>query len=61
MNNIIKLELTIEETNGVLAALGQMPFNQVQALIAKIQQQASGQLQEDGAVSTGEDGAGEEK
>ena len=34
---MIKLELDIAEVNGVLNALGQMPFVQVQALIVKIQ------------------------
>ena len=42
---MIKLELDVNEVNGVLNALGQMPFVQVQALIAKIQGQASPQLE----------------
>lgn len=42
---MIKLELDIAEVNGVLTALGQMPFVQVQALIAKIQGQAAPQVQ----------------
>ena len=44
-NKIIKLELTVAETNGVLQALGQMPFAQVASLIQKIQQQAAPQVQ----------------
>ena len=42
---MIKLELEIAEVNGILNALGQMPFVQVQALIAKIQGQAAPQVQ----------------
>jgi len=41
---MIKLELEVNEVNGVLNALGQMPFVQVQALIAKIQRQAEPQV-----------------
>jgi hypothetical protein len=41
---MIKLELDVNEVNGVLNALGQMPFVQVQALIAKIQGQAAPQV-----------------
>jgi hypothetical protein len=33
---MIKLELEVAEVNGILNALGQMPFVQVQALIVKI-------------------------
>ena len=40
----IKLVLTVEEANQILEALGNQPFNQVFALINKIQQQASTQL-----------------
>ncbi len=43
---MIKLELEIAEVNGVLQALGQMPFVQVQALIMKIQGQAAPQVNE---------------
>jgi hypothetical protein len=44
---MIKLELEIAEVNGILTALGQMPFVQVQALIAKVQQQAGPQVQQE--------------
>ena len=44
---MITLELDIAEVNGVLTALGQMPFVQVQALIAKIQGQAAPQVQQE--------------
>jgi hypothetical protein len=43
----IQLNLTIEETNTVLEALGQMPYARVYLLIAKIQQQATTHLQTD--------------
>ena len=42
---MIKLELEINEVNGILTALGQMPYVQVQALIMKIQGQAAPQVQ----------------
>ena len=44
---MIKLEMEIAEVNGILTALGQMPFVQVQALIAKIRQQAAPQVQQE--------------
>ena len=43
----IQLTLTLDETNMVLEALGQMPYVRVYTLVAKIQQQASTQLQEE--------------
>ncbi|MEM7368864.1 MAG: hypothetical protein AAF587_09685 [Bacteroidota bacterium] len=49
----IKLELTIDEANVILEALGSMPFVKVYELIGKIQSQASEQLNPEasGAVS----------
>lgn len=44
-NNTIALTLEIAEVNGVLTALGQMPYVQAQGLIAKIQAQAAPQVQ----------------
>jgi len=44
---MVTLQLEINEVNGVLTALGQMPFVQVQALIAKIQTQAAPQVQQE--------------
>ena len=41
----ITLTLTVAEANGVLQALGQMPYAQVAGLIQKIQQQATPQVQ----------------
>jgi hypothetical protein len=43
---MITLELEIAEVNGILNALGNMPFIQVQALIAKIQGQAAPQVEQ---------------
>lgn len=40
----IKIMLTLEETNLVLEALGEMSFVRVHQLIGKIQQQAQSQL-----------------
>jgi hypothetical protein len=41
----IELSLSLEEVNGVLNSLGQMPFAQVEAIINKIRQQAIPQAQ----------------
>ncbi|MCL4250308.1 MAG: hypothetical protein KJ065_19315 [Anaerolineae bacterium] len=43
--NDLKLELTIQDTNLILEALGTMPYLQVYKLIEKIQDQATHQLQ----------------
>lgn len=40
----IKLELSIEEVNLILAALGDQPFKAVFALVARLQSQARSQL-----------------
>jgi hypothetical protein len=48
---MITLELELDEINGVLAALGQIPFVQVAGLISKIQEQASAQVQTNGAAA----------
>lgn len=40
----INLQLTIDEANLILEALGNLPFVKVYALIGKIQQQAGQQL-----------------
>ena len=42
---MIKLELTLEEVNGILLALGQMPYVQVDPLINKIKSQATPQFE----------------
>lgn len=42
---MINLNLEIAEVNGVLTALGQMPYAQVAELVEKIKQQAIPQIQ----------------
>ena len=41
---MIKLELTLDEVNAVMGALGNMPYVQVAALVDKIKSQAVPQL-----------------
>ena len=41
----ISLNLTLEEVNGVLVALGNMPFAQVEPLVNKIRSQAQPQFE----------------
>lgn len=43
---MIKLELEVEEVNGVLGALGKLPFEVSAGLIQKIQQQAAPQVEQ---------------
>jgi hypothetical protein len=43
---MIKLDLEINEVNGILQALGQMPYIQVEQLVKKIKEQAEPQVQE---------------
>ena len=43
---MITLDLTVEEVNVILNALGQAPYVAVVALVGKIQQQAQAQLSE---------------
>lgn len=49
-NKEITLTLTVSETNGVLSALGQLPFIQVATLIQKIQSQAKPQVENEEKV-----------
>lgn len=42
---MITLNLELNEINGILGALGQMPYAQVRELVEKIQQQAVPQVQ----------------
>lgn len=44
MEQIIKLELTVQEVNSILASLGKHPFDQIAALISKIKQQGDAQI-----------------
>jgi len=41
----MKLELSVNEVNAILAALGQMPYAQVFELVQKIRQQAVEQME----------------
>ena len=41
----MKIELEVQEVNGVLVALAQRPFAEVADLIQKIRSQAQGQLE----------------
>ncbi len=43
--NTIKLQLTLEETNLILNALGDQPYKQVFQLIQSLQQQAAQQIE----------------
>lgn len=42
----LTLHLTLEEVNAILSALGEQPYVKVFQLVQKIQQQASGQLEQ---------------
>ena len=57
----ITLKLTIEETNLILEALGQMPFAKVYALVANLEDQARRQLNgaAEGSTVEGAEAAGE--
>lgn len=46
----IQLELTLEETNLILEALGALPFARVYTLIGRIQERARKQLEEAAAA-----------
>lgn len=46
----INLQVTIDEANIILAALGQLPYLKVADLIRTIQAQGAAQLQQEGAV-----------
>jgi hypothetical protein len=57
----IQLELTIDETNLILEALGALPFVRVYALIGRIQERARTQLEEPAAApAPGPNGADRE-
>jgi hypothetical protein len=42
---MIKLELSIDEVNGILMALGKAPYEMAQPIVDKIKQQAVPQVQ----------------
>jgi hypothetical protein len=43
---MIDLTLTVDEINKIMGVLGRQPFQEVEALIAKVRRQALPQLQE---------------
>lgn len=45
MNPPIRLEISLDEANLILEALGQLPYARVHALVAAIHQQAVSQLE----------------
>ena len=47
MEKTITFQLTIDEANLILQALGNLPFSQVYPIIGKINEQANQQLNED--------------
>ena len=47
----IKFTVTIDEANLILEGLGSLPFARVFSLVAKVQEQASGQLSADNGVT----------
>ena len=53
----INLQLTIDEANLILEALGNLPFVKVYALIGKIQEQAGQQLNAEKSPGDGEQAA----
>ena len=52
MEQLIKLELTVQEVNTILASLGKHPFVEIAELITKIKQQGDAQVAEQAPVET---------
>lgn len=50
----IKFTITIEEARTILLAIGNLPFNQVYALIGKLKEQAEEQIGGNGQETTKE-------
>jgi len=50
-DKVVQLDLTVGEVNGILQALGQLPFVQVSGLIAKVKNQAEVSLSKQPAPS----------
>jgi hypothetical protein len=48
---VIQLELSLEEVNGVMVALGNLPYAQVETLITKIRAQVIPQVQAENEAS----------
>ncbi len=52
----ITLQLTVDEINKILSALGNQPYVEVYQLVLKLQQQASIQMQHEEEVPAGDGG-----
>lgn len=44
-NQTIKFEVTLEEANAILAALGRLPYDTVVGLVEKLRSQGNSQVQ----------------
>jgi hypothetical protein len=53
-NTTIKLELTLDEVNGIMVALGNLPYAQVMGLVEKIKLQAVPQVKQNETSSVEE-------
>jgi hypothetical protein len=51
---MMKIDLTLEEVNGVLVGLGHLPYAQVQPLIDKIREQVIPQVQAESEATKAE-------
>ena len=51
----IKLSLSLEEVNGIMQALGNMPYSQVSLLVDKIRAQATPQVEAAAQTTNTED------
>jgi hypothetical protein len=49
----LNLNITVDEANLILEAIGHLPFARVYQLVAKLQQQASQQVAENAAPALG--------
>lgn len=54
MEQLIKIELTVQEVNTILASLGKHPFVEIAELITKIKNQGDAQVAEQAPVETPE-------
>lgn len=54
---VIKFELTLDEANAVMFALGKLPYDQVAGLVDKLRMQAAPQLPQQGAPASSDGSA----
>lgn len=52
MEQLIKIELTVQEVNTILASLGKHPFVEIAELITKIKNQGDAQVAEQAPAET---------